>query len=413
MIELLFIILTIVVLDALISTSEAALLSVPRSKVEAALVAKKRGADTLHKLKTNIHRPLATLTLASNAATIFGSFIVGAIASQEFGGVATGIFSALLAVSVIIFGEILPKTIGERYAESLALSLAGFIQALTSMFKLLANLADYFVQLVSGQKKPPVVSEEEIFAMTALGEQSGSIESDEAAMIRNVFLLNDITVRELMTSRKDVMYLEGEKTLDELKEKILTTNHSRLPVVAQQTFGNVIGVAHQRDLIIAIERGRGHMPIKTFAKKPLLVPTQLKADELLRKFQKSRTHLAVAINEHGEASGVVTLEDCLEELVGELIEEKDIIPELIKRVSKNEILAHGETKGRHINSFFQTALPERKTLIGFLQREFHKIPEKGDVFEWEGLKFKIEEAVGGKVELVRITRESFPPRAET
>ncbi len=405
MVEIFWMIVVITIVDAVTIMSEAALLAVPRSRVLAAKNAGKEGADALEKLKTQIHRPLAALTIFSNFITIVGAFVVGVVASHRFGGIVTGIASALLTIVVIAFGEILPKTIGERYSEFLARTLSGYISALTEFLGPLIKGAESFTRFVTRAKKTSEVSEEEISAMTALGEESGAIGADEAAMIRRVFLLNDVTARDLMTPRNKVFYLNGERTLEESKEKILNAKHSRIPIVSGEILDKVLGVAHQRDLLIALDRGEGQKLVKAFAKKPLCVPKQLRADELIREFQKRKTHLAIVRNEHGEVSGVVALEDCLEELVGEIIDEKDVVPDLIKRISKDEIVVHGETKCRYINSLFQTTLPETKTILDFLQQEFRRVPEKGNVFTWKDLEVRIEEGSNGEVNLIRITRK--------
>lgn len=402
--EIAFIILVVLILDGLVSATEAALLSVTPSRVETAVAAGKRSAEMLARLKEDIQKPLGALIVLSNIITIMGAFVVGAITSELFGGVTTGVVLAVLTVLIIVFAEIVPKILGERYAESVSLFAAPVLTALTKISAPLIGVATRIAQHFAQGKTPRAASEEEIKAMATMGARAGAIERDEATMIQRVFRLNDITARDLMTPRKHVSYLDGGKTLQELKEKILTSKKSRILVTAASSLDNVVGIAYQRDLLIALERGRGSEALVAFAKKPFYVPGDLHADELLRLFQRTRMHLGVVINEHGDISGIVTLDDCLEELVGEIIDERDIVPELIKRISKDEILVHGDTRGRHINSFFQTNLPETKTLNGFLQSQLHRVPEHGESLIWKGLRFTIEDIVGGGVQRVRITR---------
>lgn len=405
MLELVIIILIALVLDALISASEAALLAVRHSRVVAAREEGKSGASTLEKLKLEIQRPLAALVILSNIVTIITAWIVGVVAVERFGReVAAGVIIAFTVV-VIVFAELVPKVIGVRAAEGLALATARPLRLISGLFAPLVRFAYFLASIVSPEKSSSV-SEEEIQAMAMIGASSGAIEPDEAAMIRQVFKLNDVTARDLMTPRGQVFYLEGEKTLGELTTQLLGAHHSRIPVVSGDSFDRVIGVAHQRDLLIALKQDQSSTPVKVYAKKPLFVPEQLVVDELLREFQKTRTHLAVVIDEHGEASGVISLEDCLEELVGEIIDEKDVVPELIKRVAKDEIIAHGETRGRYVNSLFQTALPETKTLMGFLQEQFHRVPEKGEILLWQNLEFRIEEASAGQIQRIRIVKRT-------
>ncbi|MDO8558022.1 MAG: hemolysin family protein [bacterium] len=413
MLELTFVVLIVLILDGLVSAAEAALLSVSSTRIEAARVAGKRGAETLAKLKDDVQRPLGTLIILSNIITIMGAFVVGVISSERFGSAATGAVSALLTFLVIIFAEIVPKILGERYAESVALAFAGTLRALTKAFSPIAVLAYRIARIFAHGKPTGISSEEEIKAMASIGAKSGAIGSEEASMIQRVFRLNDITARDLMTPRKHVVYFEGAKALSELKEKIIVSKNSRVLVTATPTLEHVVGVVLQRELLIALEQGRGNEALLAFAKKPLFVSSDTHADELLRQFQKTRMHLGVVVNEHGEISGVVTLEDCLEELVGEIIDEKDVVPELIKRISKDEILVHGDTRGRYVNSFFQTSLPETKTLNGFLQSQFHRVPEKGESFIWKDLRLIVEEVAGGGVQRLRIFRLTEPSSGST
>ncbi|MDP3963723.1 MAG: hemolysin family protein [bacterium] len=404
MLELAFVILAVLVLDGLVSAAEAALLSVPPSQVETARVARKPGAEALAKLKDEIQQPLGTLIVLSNIITIMGAFVVGVITGNRFGDIATGIVSTILTFLIIVFAEIVPKILGERYAQAVSLAFAVPLRALTKVFAPLVGFAYRIAQFFAQGRRVSISSEEEITALASLGAKSGAIESGEAALIQRVFRMNDIIARDLMTPRKRVFFLEGSKSLLELKDKIVGAKHTRIVVTASPLLQNVVGVAHQRDLLAALLGGRGEEVLAVFAQKPLFVPGGTNADELLHLFQKTHTHLGVVVNEHGEISGVVTLKDCLEELVGELIDEKDIVPELIKRISKDEILVHGDTKGRLVNSFFQTALPETKTLNGFVQGQLHRIPEKGEALQWKDLRFIVEDVGGGEIRRLRLVR---------
>ncbi len=405
MLDLVIIILAAVAIGALISAAEAALLAVPPSRVVAARAEGKKGAAVLEKLKSEIQRPLSALVILSNVVTIITAWIVGVLAVEKFGEVAATAFLVAFTILVIVFAELVPKIVGVRTSEALALRTARPLRVISGLLNPLIRFSYYVAGLVSPEKSSKV-SEEEIEAMAMLGERSGTIEPDEAAMIRQIFKLNDITARDLMTPRGQVFYFEGDKTLAEMKPQIVGATYSRIPVVGGDSLDGIIGVVHQRDLLVALENGESQKAMKAFAKKPLLVPEQLLVDELLREFQKARTHLAVVIDEHGEASGVVTLEDCLEELVGEIIDEKDVVPDLVKRVARDELIAHGETRGRYINSLLQTEIPETKTLTGFLQEQFHRIPEKGEVLMWKNLEFRVEEASAGMIERIRITRKA-------
>ncbi len=400
-----FILLIVIALacNALISATEAALLAVPAARAAVARAEGKPGGATLEALKAEIQKPLAALVTLSNIVTIVAAWVVGAVALVRYGRARASLLLVLFTALAVVFAELVPKIVGVRVADTLALRAARPLHLLVRALNPFIRFTYFLAGLISTEK-PAEISEEEIEELAMLGARSGAIEPDEAAMIQRIFKLNDVTTRDLMTPRGQVFYLEAEATLEQARERIIGARHSRIPVVADHSFTRVLGVVHQRDLLIALQSGRGQERVRAFAKKPLLAPEQLLADELLREFQIARTHLAIVIDEHGEPSGVVTLEDCLEELVGEIIDEKDVVPQVIKRISKDEILAHGETRGRNVNSLFQTDLPESKTLTELLLDQFHRIPEKGEILEIENLRFRIEEVSGGLIGRIRISR---------
>jgi putative hemolysin len=218
--------------------------------------------------------------------------------------------------------------------------------------------------------------------------------------------LNDITAGDMMTPKSFVHFLDGAKTLGEIAEYVKSARHSRMPVFEGDK-NTIVGMAHQRDLLKAITDGEVERPVKAYVRDALLVPDTLLADELLRKFQERRTHLAVVISEYGNVVGVVGLEDVLEELVGEIIEEKDVAPELIKRIAKNEILVHGQTRIPNINHFFNTEVKSKKTVNGFLLDKFGRLPEAGERLEYDGLMIIVEESNPQSIEKVRIIKKEI------
>lgn len=403
MTKLLIVTIIAVVLNAIVSACEAALLAVPQSRVVSARMKGNRSAAILEMLKQEIQRPLAVLVILSNVVTIITASIFGAVAVERYGDETAGGLLVGFTILVVIFAEVVPKIVGARRAEAVAL---GSTRALRLLTRILGPFirATYFIADILSPEKSAQVSEDEIQAMASMGATAGSIEADEAAMIRRVFRLNDITAGDLMTPAKQVFYLNGEGTLGESKRRILDASHSRIPVTEGNSLDRVTGVVHQRELLIALEKGRFNDRVKDFAKDAILVEQQVAADELLRVFQKARTLLAVVINSHGAVSGVVTLEDCLEELVGEIIDENDVVPDLVKRVKKEEIIAHGGTRGKYVNSLLQANLPELQTLAEFLKEQFHRIPAKNDTLTWNNLEFRIEEVSPEGIQRVRVTR---------
>lgn len=316
-------VLTILVIlfgSAILSCVEAALFSVSLSRIKVLAEKKKRGAVSLLLIKENMRRPITVLVIFTNVLNIVGSIIVGVVAVKIFGNAWLGAISVALTFLIIIFGEIIPKSFGESHSEKIALAAAKPLFFITKIFSpfiwIIEKITDPFT------KKSAIVSEEEIRMLSHLGHLEGSIEEDEKEMINKVFRLNDLTAKDIMTPRTVVVAFEEEKTLAELEERIYNLSRSRLPMY-HKNLDNITGVCHERDLLTALARDEKERKIAEFRQEVIVVPESMKADKLLPFFQKQKCHLAVVIDEFGGTSGIVTLEDVLEQLVGEIVDEKD------------------------------------------------------------------------------------------
>lgn len=329
---LIFTILIILAGSALFAGIEAALFSVSLSRAKILAEQKRKGAGSLVAIKENMRRPIAVLVIFTDGFNIVGSMLVGVIASRIFESAGLGIVSAILTFLIIVFGEIIPKSFGENYAEKISLGAAKPLLFLTKIFSPFIWLIEKSTSRFT--KKTKIVSEEEIRILSHLGHLEGSIEEDEKEMIHKVFLLNDLTAKDIMTPRTVIVAFEGEMTLAEAEDRIYSLNHSRVPVY-HKNLDSVIGVCHARDLLAALGKGEKNKKISELRKEILFVPETMKADKLLPLFQKQRCHLAIVIDEFGGTSGLVTLEDVLEQLVGEIVDEKD--KEVDKRIEAKKL----------------------------------------------------------------------------
>lgn len=404
MFNLIIISLLIIIFSGIVSGIEAALLSVSMAKIKEWEEVKKRKVSNLIFLKEKIHYSIITLVTLNNLINIGGSIFVGVLASRLFGEMWLGIFSGILIFLIIIFGEIVPKSLGTRYALQIswlsAPLLKFFVKILKPFIWLISKLPS--VGRIS-ESSSYITSEGEIKFLTGIGARAGIIEEDEANIIHSVFRLNDITAADIMTPRSLVFWVDGNKTLKQKIAKIERCPYSRI-LICDGELNKVMGVCHKDDLLNSIIKGKDNVPVKEFASWVLFVPESRVADDLLRDFQKTKSHFAVVIDEYGEVEGVVTREDILQELVGELISEKDIAPGLIKRISKNEILVHGQTKLSYINHFLNVNLKGALTLNGFLLKKFEKFPNSGEILETDKAKLVIEEVTEKTIEKVKIIK---------
>jgi len=394
--------LLVLAIAAFASGSEAALFSVPYAKVKAMVAAKRPGAKALLRIKDNMTYPIGTIVIVNNIATIVGSTVEGFVAHNVFHSFGLSVFVALFTLCVIVFAEIVPKTLGESYAERLAPVVAPPVLFLTSVFRPLLWLIDRALSRLRSGHDVKAVSEEEIKMMAQLGREAGSIEKGESLLIRRVFRLNDITADDMMTGVDRIETLPGEIAIGEQRKRILDLRHSRVPLTADD--GQVLGMALTRDLIAAAARDEFQATPTDFAQEALRVRNDLAADDLLRIFQGKEQHLAIVEDAEGRMVGVVTLEDVLEELVGEIADEKDIRPETIKRISKNEILADADTDIARINHFFNVSIAGEGTIRYYVLEKLGRRPKVGDALDEGGLTFVISSMSRTRPKLITIRK---------
>ncbi|MEK7120456.1 MAG: hemolysin family protein, partial [Patescibacteria group bacterium] len=339
---LIFVVFLILFLDALVSAAEAAIYCVPIHRAQILAEKYRFSGKILVELKNSMERPITTLLALSNFITIAGSFFVGILASRILGDRWVGVLAAILTFILMIFGEIIPKRLAERHAEKVALAFAPIVDFISHLFAPISWLIKVFTRPFLGPNHPKI-SEAEIEFLVKEAEKEGSIEAGESQLIQKIFHLNDITAADIMTPKPLTTFIDGSKTVGEMAEFIKKANHSRLPVFENET-SNVVGIVHQRNLLGAIANNELDQPIKNYAWEAMMVPESRLIDDLLRDMREKRNQLAVVVSDYGNVVGVVGIEDILEELVGEIIDEKDVVPEMIKRVAKNEIVTHGQTR---------------------------------------------------------------------
>ncbi len=327
MTELLFAVFLVLASSAICSGSEAALFSMPLVRTRQLAQSGGGPAQALLRIRENMSRPIATIVILNNIANIVGSIVVGNIAGRVLGNEWLGVFSGVLTFLVIIFSEIIPKTLGERYSEPIALFIARPVQAITLLLTPLVWLIERLTAPITRSARLPTTNEAEIALLARIGHQEGIIERDESLMIERVFRLNDTRAADLMTPRVNVTYLHGHSILGEVKKQIMRSQHSRIVVIGD-SIDDVQGIVLKSNLLEALVKGQDDKPIAHFKRDAQFVPESVRADHLLARFQQSRNHLCVVIDEFGGLAGVVTLEDVLELLTGEIVDETDTVVDL-------------------------------------------------------------------------------------
>lgn len=323
MLKLAIAVLIMLVGSAICSGTETALLSIPLLKARQLAQTNKPRAIALLSIRQKINRPIATIVVLNNLFNIVGSIVIGSLAADVFGDTLLGVFSGILTFLVIVFAEILPKTLAEQYAQRIALFMAIPIRGLTWVMTPLVMLLERITAPFTRSKRIPTTNETEIKLLASIGYQEGIIEEDEAEMIRRVFRLNDVTASDIMTPRVELTYLPGDEAIASVKDDIIRSQHSRILVI-EEDIDHVQGIALKYELLTALIEKQGDQLVKSLQRPAKFIAETERADKLLQELRTRREHIAVVVDEYGGVSGVVTLEDILEELTGEIVDETDL-----------------------------------------------------------------------------------------
>lgn len=404
----------LVLLSGVFSGSEIALFSVPFTRAEALAAEGVRGAQALKRLKSNPERLLVTLLIGNNVVNIGAASIATYAATEAFGSAGVGIATGGMTLLVLFFGEIIPKTYAAAHALKLSLLTAPMFLWLTRLALPIVLPFEAISRLVLPNSRTiPSVTESEIRALTLLGHEAGAIEEHERELIERAFALDAMRAWEVMTPRTEIFAWPAERTLGEIATELSDVPYSRIPVYGG-SLDDMTGVLYVRDAFEALIAGRHDAKLGTLAREPFFVPHSVSLVQLLADFRSRRIHLGIVVDEHGGTDGIVTLEDILEELVGEITDELDIPDDSIVHVGRDEILADGGTDLKEINQLFDTEIPvlEHRTVNGLLLDEFGRVPDRSETHELEGVRIEVLESTETQVQRVRISRLSVDPAAE-
>jgi putative hemolysin len=403
-----------VLMSGLLSAAELAIFSLAEGRVRALAEQQTNGAAALAQLRARPERVLVLLRLGDALSDVSAGAIAAYLAylQWDYAGLAIAIGAA--TILVLYFGELLPIGLAVNHGLRIALVIAPVLLLLTRVLGLPLALFGNLANIRSNRRDAAaLVTETEIRQLTALGHTEGAIESHERELIERAFRLDQTKTWEVMTPRVDVFAWKDELRLRDIAPELGTVRYSRVPVYGA-SIDDITGVLYVRDAYMALLSGQRDVPLRGLAREPLIVPGSLALTRLLRDFQTRRIHMAIVLDEYGGTDGLVTLEDVIEELVGEIVDETDVARDPIMRVSRSEIVATGDVDLREINHFFNTALPqlEHRSLNGYLLDELGHVPEVGEVLERDGLRVEVLEATETQVRRARIRRVAPPAGAQ-
>ncbi len=398
---LIFVVLifTIIVLSAIVSGSEAALLSISYTKAKEVDKEKpSKKTKALLKVKEDLQRYIATIVVLNNIINIVGSIYVGVIAVELFGEVYLGVVSALLTFLIIMFSEIIPKIYGEKHSLSISLIVAKPLIFLSSLLSpiiyVLNSISSFFIK----KNESNSISEGEIKEMAILGMQEGSINSYEQDVIKNVFKMDDIAAYDIMIPKNETTVLDIKSTIEEIILTTQKTGFTRFPISSNN---EIIGMINVKDLLRYYGKEKS-FHISKILRPIFYAPETMKILALQEKLKMEKSHMAAIVNEHGDFIGIVTLEDIIEELVGEIVDEFDKAEEdLITKVSDNIYHIQASIDIDTLNSEFNLGIDTKNedytNLNGFLSYYFGKIPKVNDKIKTDRYTIRVIKASKKKV----------------
>ena len=433
--QLLLLELALVVILAVLSAGEAAINIVRRPGVADELDERGRRGRRASAIGRRAGYYLAAIQVAEFLITFTYAGIAAAFIAPRLSALlafflridTTAIFTDVSAVAVtvavlsliaVLFGLFVPRAIAARHAQGTLLLLAFPLELITWVTRpvvtLLFRVTQVIVRPFGGTApQPGVVTEDQIRALIETGQAQGVLERKEQEMISSIFEMGDKTVADVMVPRTDIVGLDVNTTAQELLDRITTVGHSRIPVY-EGSADNIIGILYVKDVFRRIARGDRNLELRQFLRPAVFVPETKKVDALLREMQKGKVHIAIVVDEYGGTAGLVTIEDLVEEIVGEIRDEYDVEHELVLPVSENEALMDARIPFEDVRETFGLEVRPTEaydTLGGFVTAQLGRFPRQGESFEAAGARFVVETIEGKRIRRVRVTR--FQPSVES
>ncbi|WP_096202028.1 hemolysin family protein [Bacillus sp. FJAT-45350] len=396
-------------LSAFFSSAETAYSSANKIRLKNYADEGRTGGKKAYYITDNFDYALSTILIGNNLVNIAAATISAQIATTLFGGnTGTGLLvsTVVMTVLILIFGEVLPKSFAKENAEPFALKIASILILLMKVLRpvtwLLVKLKQFMTNKISRKEFTPSITEQELKEMVSISQEEGVIDFHEKELLHNTLEFNDIKVVEILTPRTEVIAIDIDMPVDEITPILMKERYSRVPVY-KGTVDNIIGVLSERDFLFHLIKHKD-VDIAQLMRKPLYVIETLGIATLLPMLQKNRVHMAVVIDEFGGTSGIITLEDILEELVGEIWDEHDEKIKEMSELSPNVYEFNGDYPLDDFSAVIDMELPKSSshTVGGWLVEEFQEVPSVNEVFEYEHLKITITGAEERRILKVKV-----------
>lgn len=395
-------------LSAFFSAAETALMSLSKIRLRHMVDEEVKGAEQIEKLVENPSKLLGTILVGNNIANVIASSLATLISIKLMGEGAVGIGTGIISILIIIFGEITPKSLAAQNSEKLSLMVAKPIAFLIIVFRPIVAITTYIanglITLLGGKpnKNQPYITEDELKTIVDVSEEEGVLEIEEKEMIYNVFEFGDLQVKDIMVQRVDIAALEQEASYEETMEIIKREQFSRIPVY-KETIDNIVGILNVKDLLM-LDKEMSTFSIEKYMREPFYTFEFKKITDLFRDMKKEKNHMAVVLDEYGGTVGIVTIEDVVEEIVGDISDEYDEDETEIDVIKEDEYIVSGSVRLDEINDLIGTTIESEEfdSVGGFIIGQLGRLPEASEQVEYNNIIFKIENIDKNRIRKVRI-----------
>jgi putative hemolysin len=405
-----YLLILLLFLSGFFSGSETALTTLSIGKVHALEEKKKICSRFIKKLKEHPEKMLITILIGNNVVNIWASVMASTFAQSYFGSQVVGYVVGVMTLLILVFGEIVPKTLAQRFNiifSQIASPVLYTLQlVLYPLIFLLESLTKLFITLV-GKEKFKSVTEDEVIAMLNIGHEEGEFNKQENEFIRNIFEFSDTTAEEIMINRNDIEALPQDMFLEKALKEVTKSPHSRIPLF-DETIDNIVGYMTVKDLL-KLSRNKANLKKKLIDLKPNTIPyfpVTKPIPSIFKTFQQKRVHMAVILDEFGSTAGLVTMEDVLEEIVGDIVDETDKDEETIKKINNTTYKLHGTTPLEEVLDihWFEADIPPHKTIAFLIIKKLGAFPREGEkiVLKGQGVEFIVEKMTGKIIQKVRM-----------
>ncbi len=397
----------LIILSSLFSASETALMSISKIRVRHMVEENIKGSNRVKELTDNPSSLLASILVGNNVVNIASSSLATVLAINLIGSRGVAISTIIMTIVVLIFGEITPKTLASQNSEQISLRVANPIFIVSKMLKpvviITTTISKFFIKLLGGKSdsNKPFITEDELKTMVDVSEEEGILKSEEKDMIHNVFQFGDLYAKDVMVQRVDIIALDIEESLDKIISVIKEEGFSRIPIYSN-TIDNIVGILNVKDIIF-MEDTKG-FSLKNYMREITYTYEFRKVTELFKDMNKNRQHMVVVLDEYGGTVGIVTIEDLIEEIVGDISDEYDDEEPEIYVVKEDEYIVEGSVRIEDINELIGTKIESEEfdSIGGFIIGVLGRFPNISEEIIYSNYRFIIEDIDRNRIKKIRI-----------